>query len=512
MMDRKLLRPSTIAATLLAALAASSSSAMAELRLPNLLSDHAVLQRAQPVRIWGWGKPQENVTVKFHEQTVHAQADSIGEWEAWLRPERAGGPYTLSVSGDASKTPVERQDILVGDVWFASGQSNMEMPVEGFKGQPPLNDSEAVIAAATHGDIRLLLQKKGTSTVPQFDIAQTWTTCTPETARHFSAVAYLFGLELAQHEHVPIGLIDATWGGTPAHSWISAEGIADANLTSVFLDAGPIAANQGRIEKIHALQAQEDAALKAEGKPVPYHPWIPGDHEGSWMPAGIYNAMIAPDTKFTIKGVIWYQGESDSDPQRRSSYARVFPTLITDWRRHWGEGDFPFLFVQISSYQASGGWGDVRDAQRRTLSLVNTGMAVTLDVGSEKNIHPTDKQTVAHRLALAARGMVYGEKIDYLSPTYVRATTEPHAMRVWLTHAEGLLSRTPEIGGFEVAGDDHVFQPASAVIETVGDNTTVVVTSPQVARPQFVRYAWAGYVSSYLYNAAGLPAGTFTSE
>jgi sialate O-acetylesterase len=487
-------------------------SSSAQLRLPNLLSEHAVLQRNQPVRIWGWGNANENVTVHFHSQTLRAQADSIGEWEVWLKPESAGGPYSLSVSGDASKTTLDRQDILVGDVWLASGQSNMELPLEGFKNQLPPDNSAVDIAAANHPEIRLLLQVKGTSTVPLFDIPQTWSACTPETARHFSAIAYLFGRDINQHEHVPIGLIDATWGGTPAHSWISPEALASANLSSIFLDAGNIALAQGRVDKIHALQQQQDAELRAQGKPVPAHPYIPGDHEGSWSPGGIFNAMIAPDTKYSIKGVIWYQGETDSDPPRNPYYACVFPTLISDWRQQWGEGDFPFLFVQISSYKSNGGWEVIRDAQRRTISIRNTAMAVSLDVGSPTNVHPTDKLTVATRLALAARGMVYGEKLDYISPTFVQATTEPHAMRVWFAHADGLTPRGQEIGGFELAGDDHKFQAATAVIEKIRDETTVMVSSPQISDPKFVRYDWTGYATTYLYNAAGLPAGTFTSE
>ncbi|MDR3734176.1 MAG: sialate O-acetylesterase [Acidobacteriaceae bacterium] len=487
-------------------------SVSAELRLPSLLSDHAVLQRDHPVRIWGWSNPQEKVTIRFHQQTLTTQADAIGAWEAWLNPEPAGGPYALTVQGDSSPATIERKDILMGDVWFASGQSNMELPLEGFKNQPPPKDSDKEIAAATQPQIRLLLQKRGTSTVPLDDINDTWTLCTPDTARHFSAIAYLFGKELVAHEHVPIGLIDATWGGTPAHSWISPASLATANLTSVFLDAGNIARDQAHANQIRAAQDREAAALTAQGKPVPVFPHIPGDHQGSWTPGSIFNAMIAPDMRFTIKGVIWYQGESDSEPPRNPNYARVFSTLISDWRSQWAQGNFPFLFVQISSYNAQGGWPEVRDAQRRTLALSNTAMAVTLDVGESANVHPIDKQTVATRLALAARSMVYGEKVEYISPSFRQATTEPGAMRVWFTHADGLTSRGQDVGGFEVAGDDHKFQTATAKIEKIGDNETILVSSPHVVSPRFVRYDWQGYVTSYLYNAAGLPAGTFTSE
>ena len=503
------------AAALSLTAAALSPTAVAAVQLPNLFSDHAVLQRDRPVRIFGWARGGENVTVRFHSQTVTTQTDPFGNWEAWLNPEPAGGPYTLAVSGDSTVTPIERKDILVGDVWLASGQSNMEFPLAGFTGTnpAPLKDGEKEIAAANHPRLRLLIQKRATSTVPLTEASDAWTECTPETARNFSAIAYFFGREISEHEHVPVGLIDSTWGGTPAHSWISPQALAAANLTSVFEDAGTIAQDQGRADQIRAYNAREDAALQAEGKPPVTHARIPTDHGGAWVPGTLFNAMIAPYTRFIIKGVLWYQGETDSDAKRASYYARVFPTLISDWRRQWGEGDFPFLFVQISSFNSTAaGWPLVRDAQRRTLALRHTGMAVTLDVGTPENVHPPDKQTVASRLALAARAEVYGEAVEYNSPEFLQATSEPNGMRVWFTHAEGLTTRGQEVGGFELAGDDHNFMPATAKIEKIGDRDTVLVSSPKITFPRFVRYDWSGVVTTFLYNRAGLPAGTFTSE
>jgi sialate O-acetylesterase len=489
--------------------------ATAAVQLPNLFSDHAVVQRDRPVRIWGSARAGEMVTVRFHDQTVTAESDPFGNWEVWLKPEPAGGPYTLGVSSGSSTTAIERKDILVGDVWLASGQSNMEFPLAGFTGAnpAPLKDGEKEIAAANHPRLRLLIQKRATSTVPLGEASDGWMECTPDTARHFSAIAYFFGREISEREHVAVGLIDSSWGGTPAHSWISPQALAAANLTSVFEDAGTIAQDQGRADQIRAYYAREDAALQAAGKPAESHPRIPTDHGGAWVPGTLFNAMIAPYTRFTIKGVLWYQGETDSDAKRAPYYARVFPTLISDWRRQWGEGDFPFLFVQISSFNSPAtGWPLVRDAQRRTLSLRHTGMAVTLDVGTPDNVHPPDKQTVAHRLALAARAGVYGEDVEYSSPEFLQATSAPNAMRVWFTHADGLTSHGQEVGGFELAGDDHNFVPATAKIEKIGESDTVVVSSPKVPFPRFVRYDWSGVVTTFLYNRAGLPAGTFTSE
>lgn len=482
-------------------------SLFATVSLPNVLSDHAVLQRERPVRVWGWADPSEQVSVQFHRQSVGTRADAFGLWEVWLKPERAGGPYTLTVAGDATPVPLQRKDILVGDVWIASGQSNMEFPLKGFTGAP-LKDGEAELARANHSNIRLLLQRRRTAADVLFDTEDTWAECTSESAKNFSAVAYFFGRELAEKEKVPIGLIDSTWGGTPADAWISGEGIAAAHLSFVATDAGKVAREQGMADQLKSLYRTKAEALKHAGLPVPARPRIPNDHDGSWAPATLYNAMIAPYTKYAIKGVIWYQGETDATAERALNYKRVFAALIEDWRQQWAQGDFPFLFAQISSFGSGTNWPTVRDAQRRTLAVSNTAMAVTLDVGLPDNVHPPDKQTVAARLARSARALVYGESIESSSPVYLQATTEGPAMRVWFSHAEGLTSKGQPLDGFELAGEDERFVPASGSIE----GSTILVRAPSVASPRYVRYAWSGTVKSYFYNGSGLPAGSFTSQ
>lgn len=493
-------------------LCCAAATAAAEVRLPHVLSDHAVLQREQPVRIWGWSAAAEHVTVKFHDQTVVAQADAWGSWQVWLKPEKAGGPYTLTVSGDATAAALQRTDILVGDVWLASGQSNMEFPLQGFGPEMPLKDQVKEIAAASHPNIRLLLQSRNNSAIPLTDSNDVWSICTPDTAKTFSAIAYFFGRKIAEEEQVPIGLIDSTWGGTPAQAWISAEGVAWAGLPNMPIENAIAMNDLARTAEIKNQYAVEDAADKAAGKPVVKHPKY-GRDRAPFVPTVLYNGMIAPYTKYTIKGAIWYQGESDRDTANRwFYYSKVFPALIQDWRKQWGEGEFPFLYVQISSYGAGDGWGNVRDAQRRTLELVNTGMAVTLDVGNPTNIHPPDKQTVGGRLAQTALGMVYGKKLEAASPTFEQATTEGASIRAWFSHADGLKSSDSEIGDFEVAGENRKFVAATAKIERVGDRVTVVANAPGVAAPVYVRYGWAGTVKSYLYNAGGLPMGTFTSD
>lgn len=495
-------------------LTAASLPLAAEVRLPNVFSEHAVIQRDKPVRVWGWARPGERVTVAFHKQSRTATATDFGQWETWLMPEEAGGPYTLTVNGDATATAITRTDLLVGDVWIASGQSNMEMPLKGFNPDTQINNHEKEIAAANYPRIRLLLQKKRPAMNPMTDTEDTWTVCTPETAKDFSAVAYFFGRDLQKQQRVPIGLIDTSWGGTPAMTWMSAGGAAFAGQPSVFSNGANVIADQGAADEVKANWAAQDAADKAAGRAATTHPRQPGDRNSSWNPAALYNGMIAPFTKYAIKGAIWYQGEADQGPTYAVYYGRVFSAMIQDWRHQWAEGDFPFLFVQLSSWTSNtpDGWSTVRDAQRRTLSLGNTGMAVTLDVGHPTNIHPGDKQTVGARLAAAALSIDSGGRTEGSSPTFIEATSEADGMRAWFTHAAALEPKSGAVDGFEVAGSDHKFVPATARVETVNGHVTVVATAPSVKNPRYIRYGWSSVVTAYLYNSAGLPLGTFTSE
>ena len=490
--------------------------ASAEVRLPHALSDHAVLQRERPIHIWGWATPGAHLSAHFHSQTVPAVANDLGKWDLWLAPETAGGPYTLTVSGDGAEKSVS--DLLVGDVWFASGQSNMEFPLNGFRdatGKPtaPLKNGEEEIASANNPRLRLLRVEHKASDFPLDDITTDWTACTPETARQFSAIAYFFGREIAAKENVPVGLIDSTWGGTPADSWVSMETLgSDPELLPAFASRARFAAHVVDFQAMLAADRREDAAARAAGTPVPSHPWHPDPV--SYAPAGLYDGMIAPFTPMSVKGFLWYQGETNSGHDRAPYYSTLFPALIRDWRAHFAQGDLPFLFVQISSFNSPGeDWGRVRDAQRRTLSVANTAMAVTLDVGQSGNVHPPDKQTVAERLALPARAMVYGERIPYASPLFREATRElqpdgSYAMRVWFDHADGLTYRGKPATGFELAGADGKFAAAQAQVQ----GESVLVTAPSIHEPAYVRFGWMSVVENNLFNAQGLPASTFTSE
>ena len=514
MLSRLRLRPAVRPCRLLSytviALAAllvpTSDSAIAAVRLPHILSDHAVLQRNAPIHIWGWSDPGEEVAVtlgKRHQTTI---ADAIGRWSLYLPPMPAGGPYQLQVH---ASNDLILSDVLVGDLWIASGQSNMEMPLAGFGKDSPVKDGEKEIAAATEPAIRLLHVPLTASTTPATDTAANWTTCTPETAKSFSAIAYFFGRELQREEHVPIGLIDSTWGGTPAESWTSMDALArNGNLAGIFLNYADFQKTLVDLEHTTAAEEREDQAALSSGKPAPKHPWHP--NPVSWTPANLYNAMIAPLTPYSIRGVIWYQGETNSALERVPHYHELFSTLIQDWRDKFQQGNFPFLFAQISSFRSTDkeAWGALRDAQRRTLTLTNTAMAVTLDTGESDDVHPSDKQTVAHRLALAARSLSYKEPLEFSGPLYQRLTTEGKLLRIWFNHAGPNLVSSGSLTGFEIAGSDHRFEPATARI----DGATVLVESATIPLPVYVRYAWPNVSQSNLRNAAGLPASTFTSE
>ena len=489
----------------------AAMSTPAEVRLPGVIGDHAVLQRDRPIHLWGWASPDAHLTAHFHQQTVAAHADQLGKWSLYLAPERAGGPYTLTLSGDGADKTVT--DLLVGDVWLASGQSNMEMPLQGFPNSAVVKNAAAEIAAANNPRLRLLLVPHKTSGFPLNDVAASWTECTPQTAATFSAVAYFFGREIAAKENVPIGLIDSTWGGTPADAWVSMDTLgSDPSLLPAFASRAHFARDLADVDLLRAAEKSEDATAQAAGKPLPKHPWHPD--EGSWTPSNLYNGMIAPFTPFAIRGFLWYQGEANSAHDRAPVYARLMSGLISDWRSHFAQGDLPFLYVQISSFFSPGeDWGLVRDQQRRVLSVANTAMAVSMDVGDSDNVHPADKQTVGARLARAARSLVYGETVAYSGPLYRETSTElqPNgatALRVWFDQADGLTTRGGPLTGFELAGEDHRFAPAEARIE----GGTVLVISTAVQQPVYVRFTWSSVVTANLYNAAGLPAPTFTSE
>jgi sialate O-acetylesterase len=337
-----------------------------------------------------------------------------------------------------------------------------------------------------------------------------WTPSNPDTAKDFSAVAWYFARDIAAREHVTIGLIDATWGGTVAESWVRLTALGeDAALAPIFVSRGRMtdtAADAVAEEKDE--QRQRDEA-KAGGKPEPQFPWHPPLN--SWGPGLLWNGMIAPLAPLPIRGVLWYQGESNSALTRVHSYDRVMRTLIEDWRRQWAIGDFPFLYVQISNFKSSPNedWAALREQQVRTLAFRNTAMAVTIDIGNPTDVHPTDKVDVGLRLARAARFLTYAEpSVEFSGPMFREATPEGASMRIWMNHAHGLAAKDGPVSGIEVAGKDRKFAPATASI----DGETIIASSPDVPAPVYVRYGWANSPQCNLFNSEGLPASPFTSE
>jgi sialate O-acetylesterase len=483
-----------------------SIGASAQVTLSRIFSDHMVLQRDKPVHLCGMADPFEKLTARFRGNSATTEADALGRWSLYLPPGDAGGPFVLVVEGTNT---LRLNDVLVGDLWLASGQSNMEFPM---KQTPPwttsIRNMQQELEAANYPRIRLLHIAKTVSNYPETDVkAVGWDACTPESVSDFSAVAYFFARELEQKEHVPIGVIEASWGGTPAEAWTSLDALsADSSLMPVFqYRAHMMDGESTTLLDLQKTQAEVDRKLaQGQSASMPWHP-----DPDAWAPGALFNGMIAPLVSVPIRGVIWYQGESNTDPEQAPIYEHLFSTLIEDWRAKWGIGDFPFLFVQIANYGHGELWPVIREAQRRSLAVANTGMAVTIDIGETEQIHPSDKQDVGHRLALLARAVAYGEHVEDSGPLFRQTVPEGGRMRVWFDHAGGgLIAKGDRLSGFEVAGADGKFVAAKA--EIAGE--TVIVSSAAVAKPLYVRYGWAADPHCNLFNREELPASPFTSQ
>ncbi|MGD0900344.1 MAG: sialate O-acetylesterase, partial [Thermoguttaceae bacterium] len=408
----------------LAVIGIPARSARAEVKLPGLFGDHMVLQCQRTVPVWGKAAAGETVSVTLGPQTKTATADAAGRWKVVLDPLAAGGPHELGVRG---RNTITLRDVLVGEVWLAGGQSNMEWPLKGTL------DAEAAIAAASRPTMRLFVVPKASAGEPQDDCAGQWTVCSPETAAEFSGVAYYFGRELDDSLHVPVGLIQSAWSGAAVESLLPAEVLRAHPKFSAKLPAWEAYRKEypallADFEKKAAQWEREAKRAKAEGRPMPNNPARrPKDPDGPERSLGrLYNGMIHPLVPYALRGVIFYQGENNlPNPEE---YRELFPMLIRDWRRRWGLGDFPFLFVQIANLGAAqpapsdGPWCRIRDAQLPGLAEKQTAMVVTIDVGEAGNIHPKNKREVGRRLALCARALAYGQKdIEPMGPMFTGA-------------------------------------------------------------------------------------------
>jgi len=497
-----------------------AATARAEVRLASPFTSHLVLQRELPVPVWGTAEPGERVTVSFAGQKRRAKADAEGRWRVELKPLQASSTAReLVVTGSKTAAPITLADVLVGEVWLCSGQSNMDFTVaktEKFSFAGVLNEAEEV-AAANHPRIRMFTGEWKKSHEPEARVGGEWQVCTPETAREFSAVGYFFARRVQQELDVPVGIVKLTFGASCAQAWIRREAMAADPRTAAELakfdeQVKAFRANgeaQAKYEAALAAWKTQAAEAKAKRLRAPRGPRNPDPVQDQHNPTVMFNGMVAPVIPYAIRGVLWYQGESITAPRE------LFPVwnemLIRDWRGLWGR-EFPFYFVQLAGLDAKSNSPEVRALQAEALKLPGTGMAVTIDVGDKKDVHPKNKQAVGDRLARLALARTYGRDIADSGPTALGARRESgQALRVTFADLHGgLVARGGGVlGGFEVAGADGKFVPAEARI----DHDGVVVVSPAATEPVAVRYAWANWPeAANLVNAAGLPAAPFKLE
>ncbi len=484
----------------------------ADVRLPSIISDNMVLQQGDAVPIWGWADPYERITIKFGYSSIAwgGEADANGNWMIKIDTGKAGGPYEMTVSG---KNPITIKNILVGEVWVCSGQSNMEFTLKQAK-----NSAQEIAEANNYSQIRQFLVGRKVTYKPMYNCNGKWQICSSQTAGTFTAVGYFFGRELNKQLNVPVGLINTSWGGTPAESWMSKEYLEnDPNFQPILKKFEETSANYPELKKKYIEEKQRYDAiapkLKAEGKPLPPWPDEPIGPNHPYSPTGLYNGMIVPILPYGIRGAVWYQGESNA--WRAYQYRTLFPTMIKNWRDAWHEGDFPFLFVQLANMDpinpepGDSDWAELREAQLMTLSAPNTGMAVTIDIGEANDIHPKNKQDVGRRLALWALAKTYDKNIVYSGPIYKSMKVDGNNVILSFDNVGGgLVAKGDLLKGFAIAGADKKFVWADAKIK--GD--TIVVSSDKVASPVAVRYAWAKNPVCNLYNKEGLPATPFRTD
>lgn len=494
---------------MLLALLATCGTSVAEVWMPAIFGDNMVLQQGRNIPIWGKGAPGERVKISVGGKTAEAIADVHGRWKTTVGP-LASGSASLEMRVKGNNELVFR-NVLVGDVWVCAGQSNMAWPLS------MTGNGEERAKQADFPQIRFFRVKRQPSFELEEDPRGSWVICTPAEASGFSATAYYFGKEIHALRKTPVGLICSAVGGTPAELWTSTEKMSKIPALRHYSDdffeiKARLPELTEKFEKEDLPRwREEEAKWKASPEPRGKRPRQPIPPQA---PSVLFNGMIHPLIPYAITGVIWYQGEANSS--RATEYAELFPAMIEDWRARWEQGDFPFLYVQLAGYH-NPDWVDTREAQKKALALPATAMAVAIDVGEEKKIHPKDKETVGHRLAQAARNVAYGEDVEYSGPVFAGAAPSGHKLVVTFNHTgSGLMAAGPtgetatELQGFEVAGNDGRFVPAMAQI----NKNTVILSSDKVPQPVHVRYAWAAWPvpMANLYNNEGLPGVPFNSR
>lgn len=487
-----------------------SVPASATVTVPTIIGDHMVLQAGQPLRFWGWADPGEKVVLTLGAQRAATTADAEGDWLVTLPPREANKvPMAMTISG---RNTLTIQDILIGEVWVGSGQSNMQWVVEASAG------GRVEVATSYFPEIRLYLVPLVTAAHPTKVINARWVVCEPRTAAGFSAALYFFGREIHRTLSVPVGLIASSWGGSRIEPWIPSEAFSSAPTLAPELNEmkGKLAAyGKARLDHVQATKTWLAAAepLASEGRDFPDAP-TPPTHPLSdrRAPTSTYNGMIRGLIPFAIRGVIWYQGESNW--QDGMHYRDLMGGLIDGWRQLWNQGAFPFLFVQLGPYryddETTTRLPELWEAQTASLEIPNTGMVVTTDIATADDQHSPSKQEVGRRLALWALAKTYGKELAYSGPLFESMTVEGRTIRVRFRHsAGGLISRDGQpLNWFSIAGDERRFMPATTTI----DGDTVVVTAPGIDKPAAVRFGWDQVAQPNLMNKAGLPASPFRTD
>ncbi len=486
------------------------SVSFAEIRLPSIINSNMVIQQNTNIPIWGWADPGEkiNINADWLKRDTSIIANEKGEWMVKLKSPAAGGPFTITLTG---KNEIVLDNVLSGEVWFASGQSNMAMALERC------NNAEEEIATANYPEIRLFHVERTSASELQSDCRGTWQETTPESAKDFSGVAYFFARKIYKQLNVPIGVISANKGGSLAEAWMPVKVIeSDAELSLIFdmwrkIELAYPEAERKYSKELDVWQNEKELA-QLTGIPQPPKPAMSNtvhmmsrEHK---RPGALYNAMVAPIIPFAIKGAIWYQGESNVD--RPIQYRKLFQSLLTNWWEEWDIGEFPFYFVQIAPFRYNENLENaslLREAQMMALSLPNTGMIVTTDVGNIDDIHPKNKQDVGKRLALMALANTYGfDDLVFSGPLYKFMEIEENNIRLHFDNTgSGLICNTDSLTDFEIAGSNKKFIKARAII----DGKTLVVYSDEIINPIAVRFGWSIISVPNFFNKEGLPAAPF---
>ena len=452
----------------------------AEVELPAVISSNMVLQRNTTVKVWGWADAQEKIIINtsWLNEAINIEADNEGTWQTEIKTTNSKEPQTIKIKSQTSDILLE--NILFGEVWLCSGQSNMQQPLKGYNGQPTYGGTMAV-AKSANPNLRLFTVDRVGSKTPVQDVEKytAWQEAGPDNVLDFSAVAYFFGQQLQEILDVPVGLIHTSWGGSSVQAWISKEvmnGYQNVNLDEVDIT-----------------------------------------QRTNHIPTALFNAMIHPLVPFTIKGALWYQGESNrGEPE---VYKKLFPAMVKDWRTRWGIGDFPFYYVQIAPYlygnndafQTVDNSAFIRETQLQCLDLIpNSGIAITMDIGDDECIHPPQKKEVADRLLFNALNQTYGYKtVDYAAPIFDSLEEKDGGLVLKFKNAETGLFAYDNLEGFEIAGEDKVFYPADAEII---NRMNLLVKSGDVHSPVAVRYAWKNWIVGTLYDTNLLPASSFRTD